>query len=59
MRLTRSYKIPFSQANSMKRLINLCELLYNDEMTKKRLQLHTILILATNYYTDAGRYLAL
>ena len=53
-------KIPFPQANSMKRLINLCEILYNDEMTKEEITTtYDFDPRQTNYYTDAGRYLGL
>lgn len=53
-------RIPFPQANSMKRLINLCELLYNDEMTKEEITTtYDFDPRQTNYYTDAGRYLGL
>ncbi len=53
-------KIPFPQANSFSRVINLCELLINrklncDEITSE----YAFDIRQTNYYTDAARYLGL
>lgn len=53
-------KIQFPQANSMKRLINLCELLYNNEMTRDEISTtYDFDPRQTNYYTDAGRYLGI
>lgn len=58
--LTAEPQISFPQANSMARIINLIELLYEKVMTK-----HDITSeygfdeRQTNYYTDAGRYLDL
>lgn len=55
------YKIPFPQADSFKRVINICELLNEnifltrEEVTYK----YDFNIRQTNYYTDAGRYLGL
>lgn len=54
-------EIPFPQADSFKRIINLCELLYenqiltNDEITSN----YDFDARQTNYYTDACRYLGL
>lgn len=51
--------IPFPQADSFNRLINLCEVLYEngtlsrDEITYR----YDFDLRQTNYYTDAGRYL--
>lgn len=53
-------KIQFPQANSMKRLINLCELLYNHEMTREEISTtYDFDPRQTNYYADAGRYLGI
>lgn len=60
-RVSEPYGIPFPQANSFKRVINLCELLYEnnlltrDEITYK----YDFDVRQTNYYTDACRYLGL
>lgn len=53
-------KIPFPQANSFCRVINLCELLYKNEMTKEEITAnYDFDPRQTNYYTDAGRYIGL
>jgi hypothetical protein len=53
-------KLPFPQADSFKRVINLCELLSQDEMTRNDITLnYSFDPRQTNYYTDAGRYLGL
>lgn len=53
-------QIPFPQANSFKRVINLCELLSQNEMSKDEITLNYAFDpRQTNYYTDAGRYLGL
>lgn len=53
-------EIPFPQANSFSRVINLCELLYKTKMTKEEITLnYDFDPRQTNYYTDAGRYLGL
>jgi len=52
--------IPFPQANSFKRVINLCELLYQSDMTRDDITTNYAFDQRqTNYYTDAGRYLGL
>ncbi len=44
----------------MKRLINLCELLYNEEMTREEISTtYDFDPRQTNYYADAGRYLGI
>lgn len=54
-------KVAFPQADSFKRVVNLCELLYDkkvltrDEITYR----YDFDVRQTNYYTDAGRYLGL
>jgi len=54
-------KIPFPQANSFERLINLCELLNeNGSLTREYItENYDFDVRQTNYYTDAGRYLGL
>lgn len=51
-------EIPFPQANSFKRIINLCELLYQNNMTKDDITMnYDFDPRQTNYYSDAARYL--
>lgn len=53
-------RIQFPQADNMKRLINLCELLYNNEMTREEITTtYDFDPRQTNYYVDAGRYLGI
>lgn len=53
-------KIPFPQADNFKRVINLCELLSQNKMTRDEITLNYAFDpRQTNYYTDAGRYLGL
>lgn len=53
-------KISFPQANNFKRVINICELLYKNEMSREEITLnYDFDPRQTNYYTDAGRYLGL
>lgn len=53
-------KVAFPQADNFKRLINLCELLYESDMAKDSITLNYAFDpRQTNYYTDAGRYLGL
>lgn len=53
-------KIPFPQANSFERVINLCELLSENELTRDEItQNYAFDPRQTSYYTDAGRYLNL
>lgn len=53
-------EIPFPQANSMSRIINLVELLFEKPMTKQDITTeYAFDERQTNYYTDAGRYLGL
>lgn len=53
-------KIPFPQADSFERVINLCELLVEAPLTRDEVtQLYDFDARQTNYYTDAGRYLGL
>lgn len=56
----REPEVSFPQANSMSRIINLIELLYEKPMTKQDITSeYAFDERQTNYYTDAGRYLGL
>ncbi len=58
--LMQEPQIPFPQANSMSRIINLIELLHEKPMTKQDITTeYAFDERQTNYYTDAGRYLGL
>lgn len=53
-------EISFPQADSFSRIINLCELLYQNEMSKEEITVnYDFDPRQTNYYTDAGRYLGI
>lgn len=53
-------EISFPQANSLKRVINLCELLCQNDMTRDDITTnYDFDPRQTNYYTDAARYLGL
>lgn len=54
-------EIPFPQADSFERVINLCELLNDKEELNREYitQNYDFNVRQTNYYTDAGRYLGL
>ena len=53
-------EISFPQADNFGRVINLCELLFQNEMTKDEITMnYDFDSRQTNYYTDAGRYLGL
>jgi predicted transcriptional regulator len=53
-------EVAFPQADSFKRIINLCELLSQGNMTRDDITLNYAFDpRQTNYYTDAGRYLGL
>lgn len=53
-------KIPFPQANSFKRVINLCELINGASMNRNQItENYAFNSRQTNYYTDAARYLGL
>lgn len=53
-------EIPFPQANSFKRIVNLCELLCENSMTKDDITMnYDFDPRQTNYYTDAARYLGI
>ncbi len=53
--------IPFPQADSFERVINLCELLQEHESLAREnvTSMYDFNVRQTNYYTDAGRYLGL
>ncbi len=52
--------IPFPQANNFRRVINLCELLAQGELSREQItQQYAFDVRQTNYYTDAARYLGL
>jgi hypothetical protein len=53
--------IPFPQADSFERIINLCELLNeNSSLSREYITInYDFNVRQTNYYTDAGRYLGL
>jgi hypothetical protein len=53
-------EIAFPQADSFMRVINLCELLLEHEMSRNEITVNYAFdARQTNYYTDAGRYLGL
>ena len=53
-------KIPFPQANSFDRVINICELLNEEELSHNNVtEQYEFDARQTNYYTDAARYLGL
>lgn len=53
-------EIPFPQADSFKRIVNLCELLNEKELSRDEITAnYDFDPRQTNYYTDAGRYLGL
>ncbi len=59
-KIIKEPEVPFPQANSFKRVINLCELLNETELTKDEItNNYDFDPRQTNYYTDAGRYLGL
>ncbi|NLM11757.1 MAG: transcriptional regulator [Clostridiaceae bacterium] len=59
-RIVDEPEIPFPQADSFKRVVNLCELLNESELTKDEITSnYDFDPRQTNYYTDAGRYLGL
>ena len=53
-------KIPFPQADSFERVINICELLNEQELDRNNVtEQYAFDVRQTNYYTDAARYLGL
>lgn len=60
VRTVEEPRVAFPQADSFRRVINLCELLSANEMTSDEITLNYAFDpRQTNYYTDAGRYLGL
>lgn len=60
VRYVQEPEVPFPQADSFKRVINLCELLSVNEMAKEEITLnYAFNPRQSNYYSDAGRYLGL
>lgn len=58
VRYVEEPEIAFPQADSLKRIINLCELLSQGDMSRDDITLNYAFDpRQTNYYTDAGRYL--
>ena len=52
--------LPFPQADSFARVINLCEILYQGSLNRDDItQEYAFDVRQTGYYTDAGRYLGL
>ncbi|WP_031517576.1 type II restriction enzyme [Desulfofalx alkaliphila] len=59
-KIVREPEIPFPQADSFKRVVNLCELLNESELTRDEITAnYDFDPRQTNYYTDAARYLGL
>ena len=53
-------QIPFPQADSFERVINICELLNEQELSRNEVtEQYAFDVRQTNYYTDAARYLGL
>lgn len=53
-------KLPFPQADSIERVINLCELLFNEELSKDNItEKYAFDSRQSDYYTNAGRYLGI
>jgi len=53
-------QMPFPQADSFKRVINVCELISEQELTRNDVtEQYAFDVRQTNYYTDAARYLGL
>lgn len=53
-------EISFPQANRFERVINLCELLHTQDLSREQVtEEYAFDIRQTNYYTDAARYLGL
>lgn len=58
--IAESQGIPFPQADSFERVINLCELLEGQELSRSDVtERYAFDVRQTNYYTDAARYLGL
>lgn len=58
VKLVLEPQVPFPQADSFERVINLCELLYDENMTKNKVtETYEFTGRQASYYIDAGRYL--
>lgn len=59
-KLIHEPSIPFPQADSFERVINLCELLYKNDLTKNNITIgYGFDKRQTDYYVNAGKYLGL
>jgi hypothetical protein len=59
-KLEQEEQIPFPQADSFDRVINICELLKERELSRNDItEQYAFDVRQTNYYTDAARYLGL
>jgi len=61
VKIVKEPAIPFPQADSFERVINLCELLNENKVLNREYitDNYDFNVRQTNYYTDAGRYLGL
>ena len=61
VKIVKEPEIPFPQADSFERVINLCELLNENKILNREYitDNYDFNVRQTNYYTDAGRYLGL
>ncbi len=61
IKIVKEPSIPFPQADSFERVINLCELLNENKVLNREYitDNYDFNVRQTNYYTDAGRYLGL
>lgn len=61
VKIVKEPTIPFPQADSFERVINLCELLNENKVLNREYitDNYDFNVRQTNYYTDAGRYLGL
>lgn len=58
--IVKEPQIPFPQADKFERIINLCELLSEQELSRNEVtEQYAFDVRQTNYYTDAARYLGL
>jgi hypothetical protein len=58
--ITQEPQVPFPQADSFERVINICELLNEQELSRNNItKQYAFDARQTNYYTDAARYLGL
>ena len=60
IRVVDEPEIPFPQADKFERVINICELLNNNELTRQDItEIYDFTTRQTNYYTDAAIYLGM